>query len=262
MAVDKRRACRRHRDAAPMGRREFLRAGTLGLLGLGLPELLRARAAAPSVGRAKAWLLLFMWAGPAQQDTWDPKPDAPAEYRGEFKPIPTAVPGVRVCEHLPRIASVLDRVCLVRSMTHSSNNHAVSVALSGLSKSLPAIEANRADSQHWPYFGSVLEYLWKQRRHAGDGNGLPVNVILPWLLNARTDPNRWSPHAAWLGSAYNPVYPLFRGEASREVGNPTANGPTAQRSRFDPYDGVTPPSTFVFDGSELPADVSAVRFGD
>ena len=198
---------------------------------------------------------------PSQLDTLDPKPDAPADRRGEFGTIPTRLPGVWACEHLPRIAGVLDRTCLVRSMTHGSNNHAVSVALSGLSRSLPAIEANRADAQHWPYFGSVLEYLWK-RQGKTDETGLPVNVILPWPLNARTDPSRWSPHAAWLGPAYDPIYPVFRGEGSREVGNPTANGPAAQASRFDPYDGVTPPSTFVFDGSELPEDVSAVRFGD
>ena len=82
-----------------MSRREVLRAGGLGLLGLGLPDLLRARAASPSStgGRAKACILLFMWGGPAQQDTWDPKPEAPAEYRGEFRPIATAVPGLRVC---------------------------------------------------------------------------------------------------------------------------------------------------------------------
>src|SRR5690242_1845978 len=81
------------------GRREVLRAGAVGLMGLGLPQLLRARQAAPSAGRAKACILLFMWGGPAQQDTWDPKPDAPAEFRGEFRTIPTALPGVRVCEH-------------------------------------------------------------------------------------------------------------------------------------------------------------------
>ena len=118
-------------------------------------------------------------------------------------------------------------------MTHTSNNHAVSVALSGLSKSQPAIEANRADSQHWPYFGSVLEYLWRQQGQAGEDNGLPANVILPWPLNARTDPSRWSPHAAWLGPAYNPVYPVFRGEGSRAVGYPTANGPMDLRSHYD-----------------------------
>src|SRR5262245_35446297 len=98
-------ACPTFFAAAPMGRREFLRAGALTLGGLGLPQLLRARDASPGLKpRAKACILLFMWGGPAQQDTWDPKPDAPAEYRGEFRPVATNVPGIQVCEHLPRLA--------------------------------------------------------------------------------------------------------------------------------------------------------------
>jgi uncharacterized protein (DUF1501 family) len=244
-------------------RRQFLASASAATALAGTSTT--ARAVTPSLGnfgKAKSIVVLYLYGAPSQMDTLDPKPDAPAERRGEFGTIASRLTGVRVCEHLPRIAGALDRMCLVRSMTHSSNNHAVSVALSGLSKSLPAIEANRADAQHWPYFGSVLEYLWKQQGRQADGNGLPVNVILPWPLNARTDPNRWSPHAAWLGPAYNPVFPLFRGEGSREVGNPTANGAKAQLSHFDPYDGLTGPSTFVFDGSELPADVAAVRFTD
>jgi hypothetical protein len=203
--------------------------------------------------------VLYLYGAPSQIDTLDPKPDAPVEQRGEFGTIASRLPGIRVCEHLPRIAGLLDRMCLVRSMTHSSNNHAVSVALSGLSRSVPQVEANRLDSQHWPYFGSVLEYLWKQQGKRG-GNGLPQNVILPWPLNARTDPNRWSPHAAWLGPTYNPVYPLFRGAGSLAVGNPSSSGAAAIRSHFDPYDGVTPESSFVFDGSELTTDVPAARF--
>src|SRR5437868_13345948 len=114
-------ACPAFFDAAPMGRREFLRAGSLGLLGLTLPQL--ARAPAADRPRAKACILLFMWGGPAQQDTWDPKPDAPVEFRGEFRPVPTAVPGLRVCEHLPRLARLADRLALVRSMTHPDVNH-------------------------------------------------------------------------------------------------------------------------------------------
>ena len=93
-------------------RREFLRAGALSLFGLGLPGLLRAHAAeAPGGSRpplakkhAKACIVLFMWGGPAQQDTWDMKPDAPDAYRGDFKSIATTVPGLRVCEHLPQLA--------------------------------------------------------------------------------------------------------------------------------------------------------------
>ena len=108
-------ACPGFFDAAPMGRREFLRAGSLGLLGLTLPQLARAQPAAPP--RAKACILLFMWGGPAQQDTWDLKPDAPADYRGEFRPIPTNVPGIHICEHLPLLARRTDKLALVRSMT-------------------------------------------------------------------------------------------------------------------------------------------------
>src|SRR6266849_9824241 len=104
-------ACPGFFAAAPMARREFLRAGSLSLVGLGLPQLLQARAAnsqaASNAGtqpRAKACIVLFMWGGPAHQDTWDPKPEAPVEYRGEFQTIATRVLGLRVCEHLPRLA--------------------------------------------------------------------------------------------------------------------------------------------------------------
>ena len=112
--------CREFFAAAPMGRREFLRAGSLGWVGLGLPQLFRARASAAIADatalkpRAKACILLFMWGGPAQQDTWDPKPDAPAEYRGEFKPIPTNVPGIQICEHLPKLARHADKLAIIR----------------------------------------------------------------------------------------------------------------------------------------------------
>ena len=91
--------CPDFRRTQRLSRREILRAGSLGLLGLTLPELLsaRAEAASGSFGRAKACILLFMWGGPAHQDTWDLKPDAPAEVRGEFQPIATNVPGTQIC---------------------------------------------------------------------------------------------------------------------------------------------------------------------
>jgi hypothetical protein len=149
-------------ESTRIDRRRFLAAAaSSGLLGGAASS---TRGASPATfGRAKSLVVLYLYGAPSQMDTLDPKPDAPLERRGEFGSIATRLPGVRVCEHLPRIAGLLDRVCLVRSMSHSSNNHAVSVALSGLSRSEPAIEANRADAQHWPYFGSVLEYLWKRQ---------------------------------------------------------------------------------------------------
>src|SRR5262245_64371862 len=111
-------------------RREFLATtGAAAVLpSAGRPSLATALPAPPSsatFGKAKSVVVLYLYGAPSQMDTLDPKPDAPVERRGEFGTIPTRLPGIRACEHLPRIASVLDRTCLVRSMTHSSNNHAV-----------------------------------------------------------------------------------------------------------------------------------------
>jgi hypothetical protein len=192
-------------------------------------------------------------------ETLDPKPDAPVEQRGDIKAISSSIPGIAVSELLPNIGKNLHRVALLRSMTHQSNNHAVSVALSGLSRSMPAIEANGNDPRHWPYFGSVLEYLWKRQGNDSAKSGIPANIILPWALNAKSDPPRWSPHGAWLGRAYSPVIPRFDGKGSREVGNPSAKGAEAILSKFDPYDGVTPESTFRLDGAELPEHVDPDR---
>src|SRR5688572_14376757 len=101
-------------------RRDLLRTGALGLFGLSLPELLRAREVSPPSRRpAKSCIVLFMWGGPAQQDTWDLKPDAPEVYRGEFRPIQTTVPGLQICEHLPMLAARAHQLCLIRSMTHN-----------------------------------------------------------------------------------------------------------------------------------------------
>src|SRR3954470_8753435 len=107
-----------------MRRREFLRAGSLPLFGLGLPRLL----ASTAPRKAKACIVLFMWGGPAHQDTWDMKPDAPAQYRGPFRPTQTNVSGVRVCEHLPRLAKMADRLAILRSMTHDDVNHTTSTS--------------------------------------------------------------------------------------------------------------------------------------
>jgi uncharacterized protein (DUF1501 family) len=107
-------------------RRWFLQTGLAGLAGLSLPDLLRCRAqaAAPRAGDRKAVILLWLSGGPSQLDTWDPKPDAPREVRGPFGSIATKVPGVRVCEHLPLQASLMDRLALVRSVDcRASTDH-------------------------------------------------------------------------------------------------------------------------------------------
>lgn len=239
-----------------------MKAGAAGAGCLALPTSLMAQAANPtstSFGRARSVVVLFLYGAPSQVDTLDPKPEAPDEIRGEFQTIPTSLPGILACEHLPNVARNLHRVCLLRSMTHASNNHAVSVALSGLHDSNPEIEANGNDPRHQPYFGSVLEYLWKQQSSGAEATGIPLNMVLPWALNQKTDPRRWQHHAAWLGKAYNPVIPAFVGSGSREIGAPSIQGSTPILTRFDPWDGMTSDSTLSFPAATLPADVPPAR---
>jgi hypothetical protein len=110
-------------------RREFLRVGGLGPLGLALPALLAGRAsAAPArregeFGQAKACIQIFLWGGPGAQETWDLKPNAPSGTRGDFKPIRTSVPGTQICEHMPLLAQRAQRYAILRSVTHPGTNH-------------------------------------------------------------------------------------------------------------------------------------------
>ena len=110
-------------------RRDLLKVGLLSAWGLGLDDLFRLRAQAasgeapPTGGKARACILVWLAGGPSHIDTWDPKPDAPAEYRGEFKPIDTALPGVRISEVLPGLARLLDKLTLIRSVTSPEGDH-------------------------------------------------------------------------------------------------------------------------------------------
>ncbi len=186
-------------------RRELLRAGSLGLLGLSLPGLLRGRAAAEqaatpasSFGRAKSCILLFMWGGPAQQDTWDLKPEAPVQYRGEFRPIRTTVPGLHVCEYLPRLARLAHHLCLIRSMTHGDVNHTTATHLLLTGKPAPA--GPLADD--WPNYGTVLAKLGR-----GRGPLPPYVSMMPVVPGGapRFVEESHGQGAGWLGPMYNPM---------------------------------------------------------
>jgi uncharacterized protein (DUF1501 family) len=184
-----------------MGRREFLRAGSLAPLALGLPGLLRARARGPSARpRAKACILLFMWGGPAQQDTWDPKPDAPAEYRGEFKTIPTKVPGLHICEHLPRLAGHADKLAVLRAMTHDDVNHTTATHYLLTGQALPRRGA--ALSEDAPHYGSVLAHLGR-----GRGPLPPFVSMMPEVPNGapRFVEQSHGQGAGWLGPLFDPM---------------------------------------------------------
>jgi hypothetical protein len=185
-----------------MGRREVLRAGALGLLGLDLPALVQARNAAPAPGggRARACILLFMWGGPAQQDTWDPKPDAPAEYRGEFRPIATRTPGVHVAEHLPRLARHTDKLALLRAMTHPDVDHTTATHFLLTGRGLPRPGAPRTED--WPTYGAVLSALGR-----GRGPLPPFVSMMPAVPDGapRFVEESHGQDAGWLGPLHHPL---------------------------------------------------------
>lgn len=189
-----------------LNRRQLLQAGGLSLFGMTLPGLFEGRAAAaPAItpssdtfGKAKSCILLFMWGGPSQLDTWDLKPSAPSGIRGEFSPISTRIPGLQISEHLPLLAQRTEKLAVIRSMTHSDVNHFGSchLMLTGQT-TLPG----RSAQENWPNFGSVLTKI-------GRGQGpLPTQVnIRPELENDVPNNAANSPGqtGGWLGAAYDP----------------------------------------------------------
>lgn len=216
-------------------RREMLRAGGLTTFGLPLTQLLRfqeAQASMPSAsssksfGKARACILLYLYGAPSQLETFDLKPDAPTDVRGDFNPIDTSVPGVRICEHLPLTAEVMHWTTLVRSMSHPYNIHSAAYTLTGTPRTDIPMELNPRDGRHWPFFGSVLDYL-----HGARKREVPLNVALPWRFSSRAEPfRRGGPFGGFLGAGCDPVWAEFAGEAPKG----------------DPYLGITAKGEFRF----------------
>jgi uncharacterized protein (DUF1501 family) len=196
-------------------RRAVLQAGVIGAAGLALPALwthaARADVTAPGFASAKRCIFLFMWGGPSQLDTFDMKPDAPREVRGPFRPIATSVPGVQVCEYFERLAPLMDRVAVVRSLTHDDPAH-LSSAHTVLTGHLPPV--NRSDDvppspADTPHIGSVLAKLRPSPR------GLPPFVTMPWLAYHPSAPGGKAPgqHGGWLGKTWDPL--LLEGDPAQ-----------------------------------------------
>jgi hypothetical protein len=159
-----------------LSRRQFL--GTLGHAGLGLGLLPASAGSAPLAAHIRSCILIFYYGGPSHLDTLDPKPDAPAEVRGEYGTIATAVPGVRVCEHLPHTARLLDRLALVRGLHHPMRNHnsAAAEALTGRTPAGGDQELLTDDPLGLPTLGAAVSYALGPRAHV-----LPY-VALPYTL--------------------------------------------------------------------------------
>jgi hypothetical protein len=174
-----------------MSRRNFLRVGTLGLAGLALPDVLRSRARAAKAGEAvkdTAVIQIFLGGGPTHIDTYDLKPDAPKEFRGEFKPISTNIGGINICEVLTNQARVMDKLAIIRSMHHTTADHGSGThwVMTGFPSSGPLTRNNDR-----PSVGSIVSKL-----RGPNAPGVPSYVSIPR-----------SPQfgqGAYLGPGYNP----------------------------------------------------------
>ena len=194
-------ACRGF-PGAGITRRSLLSAGGLGMLGLNLPDLLRAEdtAGAGSLPvKAKSVIFLFQFGGPSHIDTFDMKPDAPAEIRGPHQSISSVVPGLPVSEHLPKMAKQMDRICLVRSMHHTMKNHnsAAYYALTGHAP--PRDDQRLRDSLSlYPAYGSVVDKLAPLKSE------LPTFVSYPHVIaDGSVTPGQ---RASFLGKAHDPFF--------------------------------------------------------
>jgi hypothetical protein len=245
----------------------MLQAGALGFFGLHLSDFLRLNElqAAPSehlsetrFGQAKSCILLHLYGSPSQLETFDMKPDAPVEIRGELKPIRSSLPGLDVCELLPNTARVMDRCSVVRSMSHPYPIHGVAYALTGVPTIDIPMELNPHDPRHWPFVGSVVDYV-SQASAKGEQADVPNNIALPFPFSSQRvgEVPRAGPYAAFLGGAFNPIWTAFHGQATRSVVKTLAE----QREEvWDPYMGITSESGFdLVSSTRLPAEITLDR---
>lgn len=227
-------------------RRDFLQVGGLGLAGV--PGLVSSAAAAPrdslpGFGKAKSVLLLFLYGGASQLETFDVRPEAPPEVRGRIGTIPTSIVGYRMSEGLPRLARVIDRCTVIRSMTHPYPIHGTAYSVTGTPVLDTPMQDNPRDPRHWPFIGSVVDYLESQRS-PGARPPVPRNLALPFLHSSRRrhPVHNAGPYAAFLGRAYDPVWTEFDGDGFR-----------SQKYHFggqittvdDPYGGISHDARFL-----------------
>ncbi|AWM42380.1 DUF1501 domain-containing protein [Gemmata obscuriglobus] len=207
----------------------MIQAGAASYLGLNLPQLLRANEARKGHdARADACIVIFLNGGPSHLDMWDPKPDAPAEVRGEFKPIPTSVPGVLFGEHLPKFARQMRRCTVIRSAHHSVNNaHAAAVycALTGHDRGEIGGGARPDD---YPCVGSVVG-VRRPPAHA-----VPPHVLLPFITKEGAGgPPQPGFFGGWLGKTHDPLV-ILRDPNAADFALPELTlGPDINPSRFD-----------------------------
>jgi uncharacterized protein (DUF1501 family) len=210
-------------------RRAFIQAGASTVLGLSLADLLHLRArGAPMAGSARSVILLWLWGGPAQLDTWDPKPNAPLEYRGPFATIPTRTAGVRICELFPQIAQVSDTFAILRSLHTSSNDHGIAgtVGLTGSAAGGLDLGGKAQPGAARPATGSVVA------RVLGHRSKLPPFMVIGGKLHQGKK--------AIIGEGGGPLGGMY----------------DPFRLEYDPVHGTRIPAL------QLPPDLTPERLGD
>lgn len=194
-----------HSHSGSWSRRQWLQVGYSSVMGLSLPAALRATSpatavAAPSGGRRrpKSVVIVFLTGAASHHDTFDMKPEAPAEVRGEFQPIATSVPGLQVCEHLPQLASRAHKFSLIRSFSHHDNNHLMSTHYVLTGELQPGGFFDKiASRDDWPCYAAASACIRPR------SDGLPSGVNLPTFL--MEGPLTWpGQHAGFLGPRYDP----------------------------------------------------------
>lgn len=171
-------------------RRNFLKAGMAGIAGLGLPGLLKARDLGAAQNRRKSCILLWMAGGPSQIDTWDPKPDRPLMNRGPFGVIPTKLPGVQFCEHLPKMAGMADKFTIIRSVDSRHSNHEPNKVFQTGNK-LAEARVN-PEAERYPSIASIVA-----KHHGPNDPSMPPYVA---FMTSRSH----IAFAGYLGSKYDP----------------------------------------------------------
>jgi uncharacterized protein (DUF1501 family) len=216
-------------------RRAFLQAGASSVLGLSFADLLKARAAGQTIGPAKAVIMLWLWGGPSQLDTFDPKPNAPLEYRGAFGTIPTKVAGLRFCELFPQLAKLTDKLSVVRTLVTQSNDHGIAgtIGLTGSGAGGTGLDGKPLPGSPRPALGSVVAKA------------------------LRTSPQRQQGH-----SAMHPFFviggKLHQGKKAiiGEGGGPLGAGWDPFRLEYDPATGTKIPAL------QLPPELTPERMAD
>jgi len=214
-------APRTRRFCDGVSRRNFIRIGALGLGGLALPQLLQAEAASGIRRSHKAVIMIYLPGGPPHQDTFDLKLDAPPEIRGEFRPIPTNVAGLQICEHLPRIAKVCDKLAVIRSIADAVDDHSDFMCMTGRRKQKPPPGG-------WPTFGALVSKVL-----GSVDAGTPPFVGLEPKMQHRPY-NAANP--GFLGAAHNAFRPEAEGRSDMVLNGVTVDRLADRRALLASFD--------------------------